>query len=85
MYGGGDGEGKHTWGDVSDSGRDHLCPGRKSVFPEAESIHQLIQVRPDGDGLRKRRSLGWRRGRPPEGMGKKHQRSVERPSNGEHI
>lgn len=38
--GGGGGSGNsHTWGDITDFERDHLCPGKKRLFPEAKNRH----------------------------------------------
>lgn len=46
--GGGESGNSHTWGDITDFERDHLCPGKKRLFPEAKNRHQLIQLRRGG-------------------------------------
>lgn len=45
------GIGKHTWGDIHDFGRVQPYPGGgKRLFPEAENIYQLTELRPGGEG-----------------------------------
>lgn len=70
VYGGG--AGTPTWKDVTDFGRDHLCPRKRRLFPGAGNIQPLIHLRPGGEGPRKKRCMRWRSRRSPEGKGKKH-------------
>ena len=67
----------HTPGEtkMTVEGITYPCPGKKEVFPRGRELRPTDSTKAlGGQGPRKRRCMGWRRGRPPAGKGKKHER-----------